>query len=118
MADLCQSFEHDIKACEAKAEIDPVFLAAKYCQEFVMIHPFFNGNGRTCRLILNAILTKYMGCVVGIGGNEEERKECIGICRRAGDEMEGAGELAGLVLGKVEEELARMDKQMEVSEKK
>lgn len=49
--------------------------------------------------------------------SEEERKEYLGINREGGDEMEGAGELAGLVLGKVEKELGRMDNEIEVSEK-
>lgn len=68
MFDLSQSFEEEIKTCESICEIDPVFLASKYCQEFFMIYPF---SGRCVRLILNAVLMKYMGCVVGIGGGEE-----------------------------------------------
>ncbi|KAL3249929.1 hypothetical protein ABHI18_011411 [Aspergillus niger] len=34
-------------------------MAAKSCNDFVMIHPFANGNGRMRRLISNAILLKY-----------------------------------------------------------
>lgn len=41
---------------------------------------------------------------MGIGGSEEERKESIGICRRAGDEMKGAEDLEALVLGAWEDE--------------
>lgn len=80
--------------------IDPIFLAAKYCQEFVMIHPFLDGNRRTCRPILNVVLMKFMGVVIGIGGNEDERPRHL---PQSGRGKEGSGELAGLVLGKVKE---------------
>lgn len=51
MIDICQQFEQETKPAESKGKIDPIFLAAKYCQDFVMIHPFLDRNGRMCRLI-------------------------------------------------------------------
>lgn len=41
---------------EDKAEIDPIELAAWGHAEFVRIHPFPDGNGRTSRLIMNYLL--------------------------------------------------------------
>lgn len=109
MKKLFVEFEAELREAEEKRQVDPIFLAAKYCQEFVMISPFLDGNGRTCRLMLNAILMKNMGVVIGIGENEDERAQYLGICRRAGEGMEGPGELASLVLKKVEEELEKVN---------
>lgn len=39
--------------------IHPVELAAKFHFQFVYIHPFSDGNGRTARLIMNLILMKF-----------------------------------------------------------
>jgi Fic family protein len=38
---------------------DPYSLAAKLCYDFVTIHPFEDGNGRMCRLLLNRVLLEY-----------------------------------------------------------
>ncbi len=40
----------------AKAELDPIFIAAKAQRWFVAIHPFIGGNGRTSRLLMDLIL--------------------------------------------------------------
>lgn len=39
-------------------ELRPIELAAVFHHRFVMIHPFTEGNGRTARLLMNAILMK------------------------------------------------------------
>jgi len=36
--------------------MDPYVLASKYCHKFVNIHPFLDGDGRMCRLIMNGLL--------------------------------------------------------------
>jgi len=36
--------------------MDPFSLAAKYSLEFAQIYPFRDGNGRMCRMILNAVV--------------------------------------------------------------
>jgi fido (protein-threonine AMPylation protein) len=59
--------------------MDPYALASKYCHKFVNIHPFLDGNGRMCRLIMNGLLPKYAGIAVPFGGTEEERNEYLGI---------------------------------------
>ncbi|PLB48789.1 Fic-domain-containing protein [Aspergillus steynii IBT 23096] len=98
--ELVSEFEADITRIEASQDIDPFTLAAKYCSDFVMIHPFVDGNGRMCRLILNAILLKYAGIVLCLGENDESRQQYLDIQRRAGERMEGSGELAALILKK------------------
>ncbi|KNG85975.1 hypothetical protein ANOM_006099 [Aspergillus nomiae NRRL 13137] len=100
MRELVSEFERDVQKIEASRILDPLTLAAKYCNDFVMIHPFADGNGRMCRLIMNAILLKYAGIVVCIGEHDESRQEYIEIQKRAGEHMEGSGELATLILKK------------------
>ena len=79
----------DITTAENIGLLDPYCLAAKYCAEFVWCHPFLDGNGRACRLLLNAILLKYAGIVVPIGEHEEERQEYLDIKRRYTRECTG-----------------------------
>ncbi|KAE8155288.1 fido domain-containing protein [Aspergillus avenaceus] len=100
MRELVSEFERDVEKVEASHILDPFTLAAKYCNDFVMIHPFADGNGRMCRLIMNAILLKYAGIVICLGEHDESRQQYIGIQRRAGERMEGSGELAALILKK------------------
>lgn len=38
--------------------LDPVVLAAVFHHRFVWIHPFFDGNGRTVRLVMNLLLMR------------------------------------------------------------
>ncbi|KAJ3464293.1 hypothetical protein MRS44_009079 [Fusarium solani] len=83
MKKMISSLEDDVKAAIDAGGIDPVVLAAKYCHVFVNIHSFLDGNGRTCRLILNAILLKYGGTIVCIGEHDEDRHEYLRIASNA-----------------------------------
>ncbi|KAL2693592.1 hypothetical protein Neosp_000152 [[Neocosmospora] mangrovei] len=98
MNELCSSLKEDIQAIETRGCVDPFSLAAKYSLQFVDIHPFQDGNGRMCRIILNVILRRYLGIVVAIGETDEDVREYIGIKKRASMEMEGHGEYATFVL--------------------
>jgi Fic family protein len=98
MTELVTELNDDIRKCEESNTLDPFQLAAKYSMKFVQIHPFQDGNGRTCRLILNALLLKYAGIVVSIGEHDKDRSEYIEICKRESAEMIGGGEFATLVL--------------------
>jgi Fic family protein len=104
---LCREYNEDIADAEASGIIDPMTLAARYCSLFVNIHPFADGNGRMCRLILNSIMLKYAGICIAIGdGNDEERKEYLQMTTRASKlfyqedmEVEKADQKAHLELG-------------------
>ncbi|KAM5351100.1 hypothetical protein ACJ41O_003823 [Fusarium nematophilum] len=98
MKELCDSLREEMRTKESEGGIDPFSLAAKYSLQFVDIHPFQDGNGRMCRLILNAILFRYIGIVVAIGERDGDVREYIGIKKRASMEMEGHGEYATFVL--------------------
>ncbi len=39
-----------------RGHIEPLILAGLFHKQFVIIHPFIDGNGRTCRLITKALL--------------------------------------------------------------
>ena len=100
MKGLIKEFNKDMEQAEKDGALDPYTLAAKYSARFVCIHPFFDGNGRVCRLLLNAILLKYAGIVVSIGEHDEERKDYLDIKRRYSRDMEGEGEFAAMVLNR------------------
>jgi len=87
MEEMVEKFNKDIEEAEKKEEIDPFHLAAKYSNIFVLIHPFLDGNGRTCRLILNAILLKYAGTVVAFGEHDPSREEYYAIVKRAAEDV-------------------------------
>ena len=56
MKAMISDINSDLQEATKSGKIDPVAFSAKYCHDFVNIHPFLDGNGRTCRLILNAML--------------------------------------------------------------
>jgi len=85
MESLVKSFNNDILKAEDEGELDPFALAAKYSHKFVNIHPFVDGNGRTCRLILNTILLKYAGIIVSLGEKEHDREEYLIVASRASE---------------------------------
>jgi Fic family protein len=107
MEKLCEDYNSDVSNTEITGVIDPMSLAARYCSTFVNIHPFADGNGRMCRLILNSILLKYAGICVPIGeGDEREREKYISLTTRASKkfyrehmEVEREDETAHLELG-------------------
>ncbi|KAI0162211.1 Fic-domain-containing protein [Xylariaceae sp. FL1272] len=83
MAALIKDLENDLATVEKTNEFDVYDMASRYCHRFVCIHPFGDGNGRVCRIILNVILLKYGGFVTCFGGSEEDRREYLDLAQRA-----------------------------------
>jgi len=81
---LVEGFTLDIQSREEDGEMDPFYLAADLCQDFVFIHPFQDGNGRMCRLLANAVLIRYAGVFV-MWETEWERKEYMSIVEVGAD---------------------------------
>jgi len=56
MISLLKELFHFLK--KNSKEIDPLILAGIFHKQFVIIHPFIDGNGRTARLITKVLLAK------------------------------------------------------------
>ncbi|KAK3320553.1 fido domain-containing protein [Cercophora scortea] len=91
MRKLIKSFRADLEDAAKTGKMDPVVLAAKYCHKFVNIHPFLDGNGRMCRLVLNALLLKYAGFVVCLGLDEEAKDKYLEIASAVSMAETGGG---------------------------
>lgn len=83
MKSMILELESDLREAAKIANIDPIALATKYTHKFVNIHPFIDGNGRTCRLILNAMLLKYGSFLVPIGEQGDDRLTYLNIAANA-----------------------------------
>ena len=79
---------------EAKEKVNPLILSSIFHYEFVFIHPFSDGNGRTARLWQTAILShwkdlfKYIPIESIIRKHQEEYYAVIQNCNNAGNSNE------------------------------
>lgn len=53
--------------------IHPVIIAAYLHDELVRIHPFIDGNGRTCRLLMNLCLLQHGYTIVTLKGDNDKK---------------------------------------------
>lgn len=58
---------------ENRMKLHPVILAAEMHERLVTIHPFIDGNGRTSRLVMNAILLQNGYVIANIKGDADSR---------------------------------------------
>ncbi|CAI7629170.1 unnamed protein product, partial [Penicillium discolor] len=84
MKAMILELERDIRLSVKEGTIDPISLAAKYTHIFVNIHPFVDGNGRMCRLILNAMLLKFGSYLVCIGCEKKDRETYLEVAANGG----------------------------------
>lgn len=110
MTEMCANLKKELEGVQS---LDPFSLASKYSLRFVEIHPFQDGNGRMCRMILNAILFRYLGIVIPIGETDEDRIEYINIKKRASRDMEGHGEYGTFVLKKGVKAIQRLKQKLQ-----
>ena len=70
---------------DVPAEADVATLLAYAHHQFVLIHPFTNGNGRTARLLTNLLAYNYgyQGVVLYHRENGEERAQYLYAIRQA-----------------------------------
>lgn len=119
MKEMVKHLSADIAAAEASGTIDPYTLASRYHHQFVMTHPFGDGNGRMSRLLLNVLLLKYAGHVTPFGAGDD-KEEYLDIVRREQkvfsqedmevgfDERTSHLEFSGFVLRKSRQSLENM----------
>jgi Fic family protein len=70
---------------ENKEELHPVQLAAQMHSKLVNIHPFIDGNGRTCRLVMNLILLQHGYPLTIFSPEEEDRSRYFDSLNQARD---------------------------------
>lgn len=58
---------------ENKDTLHPVLLASDMHEKIVTVHPWIDGNGRTCRLVMNLILLQHGYPIARIAGDDEAR---------------------------------------------
>lgn len=73
MQQMIRELQSDLQQAAKSGVLDPIVLAAKYTHIFVNIHPFLDGNGRMCRLILNSMLLKFGSFIVCLGQHGPDR---------------------------------------------
>lgn len=79
---------------ENKDKVNPLILSLVFHYEFVFIHPFHDGNGRTARIWQTAILSNwekaftYLSIESMIKKNQEEYYKVIDNCNKAGESTE------------------------------
>lgn len=79
---------------EVKDTINPLILSSIFHYEFVFIHPFHDGNGRTARIWQTAILSNwekaftYLPIESMIKKNQEEYYTAIQNCNNSGESTE------------------------------
>lgn len=105
MQSMFCELKRDLKEVTRNGTIDPIALASKYAHIFVNIHPFIDGNGRMCRLILNSILLKFGAFIACIGVDEDDRSIY-------GDVAVNGGALEDLYEDAEEEEKPKLYKEM------
>ena len=79
---------------ENKDKVNPLILSSVFHYEFVFIHPFGDGNGRTARIWQTAILSNwekaftYLPIESMIKKNQDEYYKVIDTCNKAGNSTE------------------------------
>ncbi|CAG8928815.1 unnamed protein product [Penicillium salamii] len=93
MKAMIRDLQSDLNQATRDGQIDPIATAAKYTHMFVNIHPFIDGNGRMCRLILNSLLLKLGSFIVPIGEDEEDRSLYLDVAANASVAEDTYGDL-------------------------
>lgn len=93
MKSMIRELHSDLNQAACNGQIDPIAIAAKYTHVFVNIHPFIDGNGRMCRLILNSVLMKLGSFIVSIGERAEDRSLYLDVAANASAAEDTYGDL-------------------------
>jgi Fic family protein/plasmid maintenance system antidote protein VapI len=80
--------------------LHPIMLAALVHEKVVSIHPFIDGNGRTCRLLMNLLLLKKGYVIANIKGDKTSRHEYYNALEHA--QIKGATDVFIALVAKQE----------------
>ncbi|MFV0582910.1 MAG: Fic family protein [Parabacteroides gordonii] len=69
-------------------KVHPVIIAAYLHDELVRIHPFIDGNGRTCRLLMNLYLLQHGYIIVILKGDNEKKLQYYKALEKSHTEQE------------------------------
>ncbi|KAI3643493.1 hypothetical protein MP228_013048 [Amoeboaphelidium protococcarum] len=104
MSSLVANYNAQLSQLQKEAEEiqQPFYLAAKLSYEFVTIHPFIDGNGRLCRLLLNiALLSMSVPFCSALGyssGHKKARSHYFRCIKHARSNQGSTVQLASVVL--------------------
>ena len=98
MKELVRDLQDDIDDIERTGSVDHFTLAARYCDRFVTVHLFEDGNGSMCRLIINAILIKYVIVVIVLEEKKSDRDQHLEIASERTKVKGHPGQLRKVVL--------------------
>lgn len=71
MSKLINWLDKYLKGGQKVEALHPVIIAAEFHLQYISIHPFYDGNGRTARILTNIILDKYGFPPIIIGADEK-----------------------------------------------
>ncbi|KAJ6782423.1 hypothetical protein PWT90_08170 [Aphanocladium album] len=77
MKQLCRDLEEELAT--ASDVVNPFSLAAKHSLELARMYLFLDGNGRMCRIILNAIQFRFAGIFVAMGEDDADEEKYLDI---------------------------------------
>jgi len=74
-----------------KSKLHPIILAADMHEKIVTVHPFIDGNGRTCRLIMNLLLLANGYTLAVLKGDNKSRLHYYSMLESAQQQNDSAG---------------------------
>ncbi|KAM0340849.1 hypothetical protein ACHAPU_010265 [Fusarium lateritium] len=103
MKKLIENYYEDISLSHQQGTPDCIALASWVAQDFIRIRPFTDGNGRMSRLIINAIIFKFLNFVLPIGENAKSKNKFRAVAHSVNElhNYEHAIKISSFVLGEV-----------------
>lgn len=79
MKDFCEVLEQREITCGMPEALHPIELAAWAHEEFVSIHPYRDGNGRTARMVMNYILMQHSYLPISVPAQKDSMEQYFSL---------------------------------------